>query len=201
MSFVHRARRALALLAAFAFVAFAPGVQAQDIPASHLKAARQAIDAINATDAYDTIIPQAVQALTQELIQQNPDLQELIIATVREKAILLTARRADLEREAAIIYAKVFTETDLNAITAFYTSEAGRKLLTNGATVAREVAKAGEIWKNGIARDLAEEVGKHLEQVVNIKPKPDAGGAPAPDGAAPAPEGAAPAEGAAVPAQ
>lgn len=194
MHFAHRVRRAFAMLAASAFVAFAPAAHAQEISEPHLQAARAAIAAINATDQFDTIIPQAAQALMQELIQQNPDLQDLVINTVREKALVLSARRGDLEKEAALAYARAFSQAELDAITAFYTSEPGKKLLAIGPIVARELVKAAEIWQNGVARDLAAEVGKHLEQVVSVRPKPQAGNqAPAPE-AAPGGEEAAPAQ-------
>ena len=53
-----------------------------------------------------------------------------------------------------------------------------------GPIVARELVKAAEIWQRGVARDLAVEVGKHLEQVVSVRPKPQAGNqAPAPEAA------------------
>ena len=127
----------------------------------------------------------------QELIQQSPDLQDLIVNTVREKALALSSRRGDLEREAALVYARVFSEADLEAIAAFYSTEAGKKLLANGPLVAREVVKAAEIWQRGIARDLAAEVGKHLSQVVSVRPRPSTEEtAPAPEAA---PEGSAPA--------
>ncbi len=188
MNFVHRVRQVSAVLAASAFVALASQSYAQEIAEPHLKAARAAIDAVNATDAYDNILPAAAQQLKQQLIQQNPDLTDLIISTVDEKTIGLAGRRADLEREAAIAYAKVFSEADLNAIAAFYNGETGKKLLTNGPIVAREVVKAAEIWQRGISRDLATEVGKHIEQVVDeqvkaeaAKPKPAPEAAPAPE--------------------
>ncbi len=191
MHLAHRVRRVVAMLAASAFLAIASTAQAQETSESHLKAARAAIDAINATDQYDSIIPQAAQALMQELIQLSPDLQDLIINTVREKALALSSRRGDLEDEAARVYAKAFTEPELNAIAEFYTSEPGKKLLTTGPLVARELVRAAEIWQRGVARDLAEEVAKHLDQVVKVRPNPAAGGqAPAPEGAS---GGAAPA--------
>ena len=195
MNLVHRVRRIAAVLAASAFVAVASQSYAQEIAESHLKAARAAIDAVQATDTYDIILPAAAQKLKQELIQQNPDLQELIITTVDEKALGLAGRRADLEREAALVYARAFTEPELNAITAFYNSDAGKKLLSNGPLVAREVVKAAEIWQRGISRDLALEVGKHIEQVVDAQVKADAAAAaaqkPAPE-ATPAPEAPSP---------
>ena len=206
MTLVHRARRTAAVLAASAFVAIASQSYAQEIAESHLKAARATITAVKATDNYDIILPAAAQQLKQELIQQNPDLTDVIIATVDEKALGLAGRRADLEREAAIAYAKIFSEAELNAITTFYNGDAGKKLLASGPIVAREVVKAAEIWQRGISRDLAMEVGKQISDIVDAQvkaaggnpapvPAPDGGAAtpaPAPEGGAAAPEGEAP---------
>jgi hypothetical protein len=59
----------------------------------------------------------------------------------------LCARRGDLEREAAQIYAKAFTEEELTAIADFYNSPARvRKLIENGPLVTRELLKSADIW-------------------------------------------------------
>lgn len=168
------------MVAASAFVAVAFSAHAQDIGESHLKAAHAAISAIHATDSFDAILPQAAAALKQQLIQQNPDMQELITQTVDEKTLALAARRADLEREAALAYAKTFSEQNLKDIAAFYTSEAGQKLIENGPIASRELVKAADIWQNGIARDLAEQVSEKLKAVVGTTAPTAA------DGAAPA---------------
>jgi hypothetical protein len=188
MIFAQRARRISLTLAAVAAFAFSGAAFAEDISESHLKAARAAVDAINATDQYDIILPSAAQALKTELIQKNPDLQDLIIKTVDEQTIKLVSRRSDLEREAATAYARVFTEEQLNAIAAFYQSEAGIKLLSDGPIVTRELVKAARIWQNGVARDLAMAVGTQIAQKVG-KAVPVQGGA---EQALPAAEGAAP---------
>ena len=199
MKLVNRVRRTAAILAASAFVAVASQASAQEIAESHLKAARATIAAVKATETYDIILPAAGQQLKQSLIQQNPDLTEVIISTVDEKTLALAGRRADLEREAAIAYAKIFTEAELNAITAFYASETGKKLLASGPIVGREVVKAAEIWQRGISRDLTTEVGAQIAKIVDeqVAAQKAAGGgaAPAPEGgaAAPAPEQTAPA--------
>ncbi|MBN9047116.1 MAG: DUF2059 domain-containing protein [Rhizobiales bacterium] len=151
-------RRLIAPLSAAVLLAGIHAASAQDVTQSQLEAARAAISAIHATDQFDEILPQAARALAAELIQKDPNLQELISKTVDEKALELTARRADLETECARVYAKAFTEDELKAITAFYTSPAGKKLLTEGPIVTREVVKAANIWQNGIARDLAHNV-------------------------------------------
>jgi hypothetical protein len=183
MIFANSARR-LAFLAA---LAFAVPAAAQDVSDTHLKAARAAIAAIKATDQFDLILPQAGQALKQELIQKNPDLQQLISQTVDEHTLKMVARRSDLEKEAALAYARVFTEAELNEIATFYSAPVGQKLLSDGPIVTRKVLEAADIWQRGVARDLAVAVGEQLNTITGVnQPAP----APAPDGGAqPAPAG------------
>lgn len=181
----NRARRLLAVLAASAIVACSSPAFSQDVPESHLQAARAAIAAIHATDNFDGILPQAAAALEQQLIQKNPDLQTLITNTVNEKALALAARRSDLEKEAAVAYAKVFSEQELNDIAKFYSSEAGKKLLESGPAVTRDLAKAADIWQNGIGRDLSQQVGETLAKASasTAQPAPADNAAPATDSA------------------
>ena len=149
-----------ALMAAMAAVP-AP---AQDVPPSHLQAARDAIAAIDATRAYDAILPRVAEALKARLIQNNPDLEQEILDFVDEETLALAVRRGDLERESAMIYASVFTEEDLRAIAEFYQTEAGQALIRNGALVARQTGEAALIWERGIERDLLENVSSRLRE-------------------------------------
>lgn len=153
------------LIAPFSVVALMAGIHsasAQEATESQLAAARAAITAIHATEQFDSILPNAARALKSELIQKDPNLEALITKTVDDKALALASRRADLETEAARAYAKAFTEDELKAITAFYNSPAGIKLIAEAPVVTREVLKSAQIWQNGIARDLAEQVGEVL---------------------------------------
>lgn len=169
-------------------VAISSGAFAQEeLSDSHRQAAREAIRALGATDQFDAILPRAAANLKSTLIQATPNYEEAISATVDEVALQLAGRRADLEREAADIYARNFTEEELNAIAEFYTSGPGEKLLENGAIVTRELLRAAEIWANGISRDLAVETDNALEASLG-----SGASAPADSGAAqqdaPAPE-------------
>ncbi len=177
MSLVVRVRHLT--FAAAAVLALALPASAQDISDSHLKAARSAIDSLNATDQFDAILPQAAAALKAELIQKNPDLQQSISQIVDEKTLALVSRRADLEKEAATVYARVFTEEELTAVAAFYNSGPGKKLLAEGPIVTRELIKAAEIWQRGVARDLAQSVGEELGKAIGAQAKPVS---PAPEG-------------------
>lgn len=157
-------RRLIAPLAALTVLAGVNLAQAQEASQSHLAAARAAIAAIGATEQFDGILPRAAQALKAELIQKDPNLEAIITKTVDDKAIALAARRSDLETEAARVYANSFSEDELKAISTFYTSEAGKKLIAEGPIVTREVLKAAEVWQNGVARDLAVQVSEVLSK-------------------------------------
>ncbi len=161
--------RVLALIAAVALTVPSLPSMAQEISETHLQAARAAIDAIEATDEFDNILPQAAHALKGELIQQSPNLEELISATVDEKALELAARRRDLEHEAALAYARIFDQEELESIAEFYSSSAGQKLLSDGPIVTREVYEAAEIWRRGVIRDLANGVTETLQAAVGSK--------------------------------
>ena len=131
------ARHFIAPLSAAIMMAGIFSTQAQEISEAHLAAARSAIAAIGATDEFDEILPRAAMVLKSELIQKDPDLEQLINK-----------------------------ESDLKAIANFYNSEPGKKLITEGPIVTREVIRAATIWQNGIARDLAVSVGEALEAEV-----------------------------------
>ena len=102
------------------------------------------------------------RALKTRLIANNIDLEAEVSEIVDEQAFALVQRRADLENEAARVYASAFTEEELKAISAFYTTDAGKKLLSAGPIATREIAKAARIWTAGIERDLLENVSKAL---------------------------------------
>lgn len=176
------ARRLVAGFVGAAFLFGAGSAFAQEVTPSHLAAARAALSAVKITDQFDSILPSGAQALKQEMIQKDPNLEELIVKTVDEKTLELAKRRADLENEAAAVYARSFNEQELNEIAAFYKSPTGVKLLDQGGRVTREVMQAAEIWQRGVARDLAQSVSQAFEAAAPRSPAaaPQAGTAAAP---------------------
>lgn len=153
-------------------LAFGAVAHAEDaVSDEQLKAARAAIAAINATAPYDVILPNLAEQLKGQLIQGTPNYQDEITTTVDQNALELASRRGDLEKEAAAIYAKTFTVDELNAIAAFYSSPAGKKLLSDGPIASREMNKAADIWAAGISRDLAKNSDAALEKLLAGKKK------------------------------
>lgn len=149
---------------------FGASANAQDVPEAHMQAARAAISALGVTNQFDNILPGFAEGLKAQLIQAYPNFQDDIFRTVDSKALELASRRADLEREAALVYARAFTAEELNAIAAFYTSEPGKKLLTDGPIVTRELLRAADIWAAGIRRDLENSTNEAMLTIAGAAP-------------------------------
>ena len=73
-----------------------PAVKAQDVSEDQIKAARATIAALGVTNSFDNILPNLAERLKNTLIQASPNHQELITATVDDKALSLAGRRADV---------------------------------------------------------------------------------------------------------
>lgn len=142
-------------------------VIAQDATPEHITAAKAALDALVVTDSFDSILPRAAEQIKANLTLANPNFSDEISIAVNEEAIKLASRRADLENEAANIYAKNFSIEELNEIATFYNSESGKKLLKVSPGMGRELLRAAEIWGAGITRDLNEASSKVLSEKLN----------------------------------
>lgn len=149
---------AIALAACFV----SPSAFAQEFSDSHIKQAKQTLSATKATDSFDSILLGASAKLKNQLTANNPSDVERIGDTVDDEAIALAARRGDLEGEAARLFAKNFSEAELNEIASFFNSPTGAKYLVATPLLARELGKAARIWANGITRDLTVNVNKKL---------------------------------------
>ena len=149
--------------------------KAQEVTDEQIKTARSAIDAIGATSSFDNILPSLAMRVKSTFVQASPNHEAEINAVVDEQALSLAPRRADLEKEAATIYAKTFTQEELKAIADFYNSAVGKKLLADGPIATREVMKAAEIWAVGVDRDLRAESAKKLNPILGAAASAEGG--------------------------
>ncbi len=136
----------------------------QEPTPAHLTAARSVISATEATADLDQILPATMAALMATLIQNRPDIEAQITEIVTDAALELAPRRGDLENEVAQIYARMFTIEELNAIAAFFSTEAGQKFLNEAPTAIGEIDAAAQVWTTGIRRDLTASVRAKLQE-------------------------------------
>lgn len=131
---------------------------------SHIKAAKEALAASEATSQLDILLPNMGETAKQQLIDNRPDAADQLSAIVDEITISLAPRRGDLELEIARLYASIFTEEELLAIAEFYRTPAGRKLKAATPAIVNGMRQAARVWTAGIQRDLAEEIGKKVKE-------------------------------------
>ncbi|MCZ2158441.1 DUF2059 domain-containing protein [Bartonella sp. 220] len=143
-------------------------VYAQGVSDQHLDLARKAIRAIHATDQFDNFLPNAADDLKNELIRDDPNLATAISDIVDKQALALAKRRSNLEKEIAHVYAKYFTQKELDAITAFYNSDTGKKFLTEVPNIARDAYATFDTWRSALMQDLIKNVKKEMSETLNL---------------------------------
>ena len=137
-----------------ALTAVAPAAFAQEITASHLAVALDVVKSAKASRGFDSVLPLLAEQVENKLIRVRPDLNKEIVAAVEDAALKLSARRSDLDNDVARIWAKAFSEEELNTIAVFYKSPAGQKFADVGAQVVAESYQAVGHWSDRVGEEL-----------------------------------------------
>ncbi|WP_208436067.1 DUF2059 domain-containing protein [Bartonella phoceensis] len=143
-------------------------VHAQGVSDQHLDSARKAVRAIRATDQFDSFLPNTARDIKDELIGDDPNLATAISDIVDKQALALAKRRSDLEKDIAHVYAKYFTQKELDTITAFYNSDTGKKFLTEVPNLARDAYSTFVSWRSALTQDLMKNVQKEMSETLNL---------------------------------
>ena len=141
------------------------GALAQEFTESHLAAARAAVGSSPLSANFDSILPTLVQRVQDRLIAVRPDLHESVAETVQAVALRLVARRSDLDKAAALLWARAFTEDELVAINEFYSSAVGKKFLTLGAEINSSMRQARENWQSRVGEELLDKTREDLKKL------------------------------------
>jgi hypothetical protein len=135
---------------------------AQEISESHLQAAVEAFAKAGAARGFDSVLPAVADRTKNFLIRTRPDLHRQISETVDVVALEMVARRADLGREVAAVWAARFTEEELKQIAAFFGSEAGRKYADIGPQVITDSFEVVQAWSETVAEEMLAAARKAL---------------------------------------
>jgi hypothetical protein len=137
---------------------------AQEFSESHMAAAHIVAANTPLSKDFDTVLPLMSQRVQNRLISLRPDLHEVITKTVQDVALRLAARRTDLDNAAALLWARAFTEDELNVIAAFYTSEAGKKFVNLGPQLGQATIQAVQNWSNRVGEELLDKSREELKK-------------------------------------
>ncbi|ALE03879.1 DUF2059 domain-containing protein [Bartonella ancashensis] len=162
-------QRVVALFCLVTFLAVNIGVSyAQNVSEQHLEAAKKMIKVIHATDQFDSFLPTAARDLKNELVSSDPNLEAVISDIVDKNALALAKRRADLEKAIAYVYTKYFSLEELDKITVFYSSDVGKKFLTEVPNIARDSYAVFNEWSSSLMEDLVKNVENDMAKTVRL---------------------------------
>lgn len=166
MSSLNKSFRAAVLAAAFAAaspLALPAQAIAQEQSAEHIALAVQVVRSAGATRGFDNVLPRLANQVIDRLISLRPDLHKEIAAAVEAVALKLAVRRAELDTDIGRIWAKNFTEQELQSLLAFYTSDAGKKFSEVGPLMVAESYQAVDRWSGRVGEELLEKTREELK--------------------------------------
>lgn len=156
-NFVRTAVLGIALAAGSSYAS------AQEVSASHLAVALDVVKSAKASRGFDNVLPQLAAQAQDRLIRIRPDMFKQIADTVEAVALKLAVRRNDLDTDVARVWAKHFSEEELQTIATFYKSAAGQKFADVGSLVYAESLTAVQRWSDRVGDELIDNAKKELK--------------------------------------
>jgi len=166
---MHRFERALAaaLLAVVLGWMLAPSLQAQQAAPpdeEKLVASRALLDATGFAKQFDVVVPRMSQQLAQIFIKQKPDNAAEITDVFGKLVERFAQRKQELYEKLAVLYARRLPLEDMRELTRFYTSPVGTRFITMMPELTAEAMQIGQVWGEGIGRELGEAAQRELKK-------------------------------------
>jgi uncharacterized protein len=156
----------MAPVAALAQDNAAPPAQAdeENFPPSHLAAAQEVIRLTESDVIFDDVLPRLAEQTRDLFIRSNPALTVEIEDTVNEVALSLVGRRIELSKQIQAIWARRFTEAELNELATFFGSPTGKKFVENSPTISALSIGAARQWEAILANVMVENVRTKMRE-------------------------------------
>ncbi|MBO0346100.1 DUF2059 domain-containing protein [Roseibium limicola] len=154
------------LFAATLVLATAQPLRAQEneFSESHIEAARKVVVATKAMGSFDDILPVLAEQTRTLFVQADPSRTQEIVDVTSEMALKLAPRRRDLNNTIYQVWARRFSEEELNQLTAFYESPLGSKVADSGPTITALAIGAAREWQNKMSTELVAMVREELDK-------------------------------------
>ncbi|WP_157961988.1 DUF2059 domain-containing protein [Acuticoccus kandeliae] len=131
---------------------------------SHLAAAQDVIDLTKSDQGFDDILPRLADQTRAVFIRSNPALTREIEETVMEVAISFAQRRVELSKTMQLIWARRFTEAELNELKAFFGSPVGTKFAEETPVITALSIGAARQWEQQLSAAMVEETRAKLRE-------------------------------------
>ncbi|MEO1103167.1 MAG: DUF2059 domain-containing protein [Pseudomonadota bacterium] len=163
-----------AILAAFAVAAAPLPVTAQqqqqavpadeDFEPSHLRAAQNVIQLVGGDVTFDDILPRVAQQTRAVFTRTNPSLTREIEVAVQEAAVTMVPRRIELARTIQLIWARRFSEEELNALAEFFAGPLGTKYVEMFPIISALALGASKQYEQVISAEMVNVTRDNLRE-------------------------------------
>ena len=130
----------------------------------HIAKARRLILATGISRSFQIIIPEFMEQIGNSLTQSRPDL-------VRDMNIVLAQLRPEFDRQSdemidqsARIYATLLSERDIDAIIAFFDSDAGKKYVGAQPLFLNQLVSGMQAWQQKISITMMSRVREEMKK-------------------------------------
>ena len=158
------AQLAAALALALSAVVLSAALQAQAPDPARLAAAREMMEVAGVAKQFDELMPLLAQQLSQSFMAVAPEKAEEIRQVFAQLPAKFIDRKGELIDAVANLYAQELSVEELGAVSAFYKSAAGAKLLAVQPQIARQSMALGQRWGAQIGREIEQEARKELKK-------------------------------------
>lgn len=141
----------------------APALAQAPDPAQ-IKAARMMMAASGADRGFDQMIPQFLEETRRMFVQTRPDVDKQTAETLQQLAPEFNKRKDEVLAEVAGFYARRFSKEELDQITAFYTSPAGKKMTELLPGVTAETRQYLDTWTRTLGTDIVTRLRAELKK-------------------------------------
>jgi hypothetical protein len=83
---------------------------------------------------------------------------------VQGVALNIATRRADLDSAIALVWARMFTEDELNQIAEFYNSPVGKKFVEMGPEIGATTIQTVDNWSSRVGEELLDKSREELKK-------------------------------------
>ena len=156
--------RMIGLFALFVFFLSAPAATAQTPAPEALSAAHELLDTMHYKDQVSAILPGIFKALKPSIVQGRAevDRQYDILTPIMLEGF--QTRLSELSEAAALVYSRNFSSEDLQALTVFYKTPAGQRLLQKLPTVTQELLIVGGKFGQSVAEEIRKRMIEELRK-------------------------------------
>ena len=132
--------------------------------AEHLAKARRLILATGISRSFEIIIPEFMDQIGNTLTQARPDLVQDMNVVLADLKPEFDNQSEEMIDQSARIYASLLTEGEIDAVLAFFNSEAGRKYVGAQPLFLNQLVSGMQAWQQKIAINMMSRVKQEMKK-------------------------------------